>query len=103
MLCSLYGMYSEKPQLPSDFEAVTWLKLEDAIRAVHEKRAVSSSMEELYRVSPKGDQEAAGGLPVTVCLVQPHQVLFPVSHPEWTLQPRHRALTGLFSLSKLQG
>ena len=43
-------MNAERPQLPSDFEAVTWLKLEDAIRAVHEKRAVSSSLEELYRV-----------------------------------------------------
>ena len=47
---TLSCMDAEKPQLPSDFEAVTWLKLEDAIRAVHEKRAVSSSLEELYRV-----------------------------------------------------
>ena len=41
---------AEKPQLPTDFEAVTWKRLEEAVHAVHEKRAVSSSFEELYRV-----------------------------------------------------
>lgn len=37
-----------KPQLPSDFEATTWDKLKDAIAAVHQKRPVACSLEELY-------------------------------------------------------
>lgn len=38
-----------KPKLPTDFEANTWAKLQDAIHAVHGKRAVAYSLEELYR------------------------------------------------------
>ena len=37
------------PSLPADFEHATWLKLEAAVRAVHAKRPVESSLEELYR------------------------------------------------------
>ncbi|KAJ1619545.1 Cullin repeat-like-containing domain protein, partial [Pavlovales sp. CCMP2436] len=40
---------SIKPSLPADFELVTWQKLQAAVRAVHEKRPVESSLEELYR------------------------------------------------------
>lgn len=39
-----------KPQLPANFEEVTWAKLQDAVNAVHEKRPVATSLEELYRV-----------------------------------------------------
>lgn len=39
-----------KPKLPADFEDVTWAKLRDAVQAVNSKRAVSCSLEELYRV-----------------------------------------------------
>lgn len=38
-----------KPQLPKNFEEVTWAKLQDAVNAVHCKRPVSTSLEELYR------------------------------------------------------
>ncbi|KAK9797070.1 hypothetical protein WJX73_002435 [Symbiochloris irregularis] len=38
-----------KPKLPQDFEATTWAKLQAAVQAVHEKRAVAYSLEELYR------------------------------------------------------
>lgn len=43
-------MLAAKPKLPSDFEEATWSKLRDAVQAVHAKRAVSCSLEELYRV-----------------------------------------------------
>ena len=39
-----------KPQLPVDFEDATWSKLREAVQAVHGKRPVSVSLEELYRV-----------------------------------------------------
>eukprot|EP00899_Mesostigma_viride_P022837 jgi/Mesvir1/3738/Mv15014-RA.1 len=39
----------EAPKLPDNFGAVTWLKLQAAVNAVHEERAVSNSLEELYR------------------------------------------------------
>ncbi|KAK9826788.1 hypothetical protein WJX81_000888 [Elliptochloris bilobata] len=38
-----------KPKLPDGFEAETWAKLQDAVHAVHAKRPVSCSLEELYR------------------------------------------------------
>ncbi|CAI5508271.1 unnamed protein product [Closterium sp. Naga37s-1] len=38
-----------KPQLPPDYEETTWAKLREAVTAIHEKRAVSCSLEELYR------------------------------------------------------
>ncbi len=41
-----------KPKLPDGFEAETWAKLQDAVHAVHDKRPVSCSLEELYRVRP---------------------------------------------------
>ncbi|BDA50712.1 Cullin-4 [Coccomyxa sp. Obi] len=37
-----------RPQLPADFEARTWGKLREAVLAVHAKRPVSCSLEELY-------------------------------------------------------
>lgn len=37
-----------KPELPENFEVVTWAKLQEAITAVHCKRKVSTSLEELY-------------------------------------------------------
>lgn len=37
------------PKLPANFEQATWAKLLDAVRAVHGKRAVNHSLEELYR------------------------------------------------------
>ena len=39
-----------KPALPVDFEEATWTKLKDAVHAVHEKRRISTSLEELYMV-----------------------------------------------------
>jgi hypothetical protein len=48
---------AEQPKLPANFEQDTWAKLEDAVDAVHCKRTVACSLEELYRVSrPKGPQ-----------------------------------------------
>jgi len=40
-----------KPKLPTDFADKTWGKLQAAVSAVHQKRAVSCSLEDLYRVS----------------------------------------------------
>eukprot|EP01137_Pigoraptor_chileana_P033535 Opistho-2@24546 len=37
------------PKLPENYEAETWARLKDAIAAVHESRAVASSLEELYK------------------------------------------------------
>jgi cullin-4 len=42
---------AEKPKLPADFEEKTWSKLKEAVKAVHEKRRIEYSLEELYRVS----------------------------------------------------
>ncbi len=39
-----------KPKLPADFESTTWAKLNEAVLAVHGKKGVSLSLEELYRV-----------------------------------------------------
>jgi hypothetical protein len=39
-----------KPQLPANFEADTWAKLQAAVQAVHQKQPVATSLEELYRV-----------------------------------------------------
>jgi len=37
------------PRLPDNFEQATWAKLLEAVQAVHTKRAVTHSLEELYR------------------------------------------------------
>ncbi|GAX74771.1 hypothetical protein CEUSTIGMA_g2218.t1 [Chlamydomonas eustigma] len=37
-----------KPTLPENFEEATWSKLQEAIQAVHGKKRVSTSLEELY-------------------------------------------------------
>jgi hypothetical protein len=39
-----------KPELPANFEEATWCKLRDCVTAVHCKRPVSCSLEELYTV-----------------------------------------------------
>eukprot|EP00775_Hariotina_reticulata_P012777 gene12777-12905_t len=38
-----------KPKLPENFEDDTWSKLQAAVKAVHNKQPVASSLEELYR------------------------------------------------------
>lgn len=43
-------MAAARPQLPSDFEATAWGKLKEAVNAIHAKKPVSYSFEELYRV-----------------------------------------------------
>ncbi len=40
-----------KPKLPENFEEETWTQLQQAVRAVHNKAPVSSSLEELYKVT----------------------------------------------------
>lgn len=45
------GSCAGKPKLPGDFVEKTWLKLQIAVKAVHEKQPVSCSLEDLYRVS----------------------------------------------------
>lgn len=41
--------FKAKPKLPENFEQNTFAKLKDAVAAVHEKRSVNCSLEELYR------------------------------------------------------
>lgn len=48
--CPTLCAHAAKPELPPNFEEVTWAKLQDAVRAVHEKRPVACSLEELYAV-----------------------------------------------------
>lgn len=43
--------FDKKPALPSNFEEDTWAKLRDAVRAVHAKQPVSTSLEELYKAA----------------------------------------------------
>ncbi len=45
-----------RPELPSDFEEVTWGKLREAVHAVFHKQPVARSLEELFSVrsSPRG-------------------------------------------------
>eukprot|EP00878_Enallax_costatus_P001922 GHUV01002084.1.p1 GENE.GHUV01002084.1~~GHUV01002084.1.p1 ORF type:complete len:775 (+),score=225.89 GHUV01002084.1:456-2780(+) len=38
-----------KPKLPANFEEDTWAKLQAAVKAVHNKQPVATSLEELYR------------------------------------------------------
>ncbi len=47
---TLQMMLAVKPQLPLDFEAIAWGKLKEAVSAIHAKRPVSYSFEELYKV-----------------------------------------------------
>ncbi|KAG9293661.1 hypothetical protein G9A89_018998 [Geosiphon pyriformis] len=39
----------DKPKLPENYEALTWGKLQTAVRAIHNKQAVEDSLEELYK------------------------------------------------------
>eukprot|EP00271_Cylindrocystis_brebissonii_P008559 TRINITY_DN22947_c0_g1_i1.p1 TRINITY_DN22947_c0_g1~~TRINITY_DN22947_c0_g1_i1.p1 ORF type:complete len:827 (-),score=185.08 TRINITY_DN22947_c0_g1_i1:668-3148(-) len=41
--------FKERPKLPDNFEDVTWGKIHEAVTAIHEKKAVAGSLEELYR------------------------------------------------------
>ena len=40
-----------RPQLPPNYQEEAWSKLREAVDAIHQKRSVSSSLEELYQVS----------------------------------------------------
>jgi hypothetical protein len=67
--------HAEQPKLPDNFERDTWAKLQDAVDAVHCKRAVACSLEELYRVrsmvfllcSRVGGVVSAGACVLIVC------------------------------------
>lgn len=56
--------FSVKPELPVNFEEVTWGKLRECVVAVHNKTPVSCSLEELYMVRTGwwGDGRQAGPL-----------------------------------------
>jgi cullin-4 len=41
---------ADKPKLPNNFEEVTWVKIKEAVTAIHLKQPISGSLEELYRV-----------------------------------------------------
>ena len=43
--------FKSKPQLPEDFEAKTWAKLQMAVRSVYQKSAATESKEDLYRAA----------------------------------------------------
>jgi len=64
------GNVAAKPKLPENFEQTTTAKLKDAVAAVHEKRPVNCSLEELYQVRKLrrfralGLSHASGRLPV---------------------------------------
>ena len=49
-LYTTWCFHAAKPKLPADFESITWAKLNEAVLAVHGKKGVSLSLEELYRV-----------------------------------------------------
>lgn len=53
-MCFTRVVFTVKPKLPEDFESQTWSKLQAAVRAVHTKQHVATSLEELYRVRPAG-------------------------------------------------
>lgn len=40
---------SVKPNLPANFRETTWEKLQAAVQAIHHKRAITYSLEELYK------------------------------------------------------
>lgn len=40
----------ERPKLPANYQEVTWDKLSDAVDAIHHRRSVNTSLEELYQV-----------------------------------------------------
>ncbi|CAK9867204.1 unnamed protein product [Sphagnum jensenii] len=41
--------FKDKPKLPNNFEEVTWVKIKEAVTAIHLKQPISGSLEELYR------------------------------------------------------
>lgn len=51
-----------KPKLPENFEDATWEKLKDTVQAVHAKQPVSTSLEELYRVTNPPPPPLSGSL-----------------------------------------
>lgn len=42
--------FLERPLLPDDYIEKAWSKLQEAVDAINQKQAVSSSFEELYQV-----------------------------------------------------
>jgi cullin-4 len=60
-----------RPQLPSDFEATAWAKLKEAVNAIHAKRPVSYSFEELYRVSTSLHRAQSGQARLCTVTLQP--------------------------------
>lgn len=63
-----------RPQLPSDFEATAWAKLKEAVNAIHAKRPVSYSFEELYRVSTSLHRSQSGQARLCTVTLQPSPV-----------------------------
>ena len=45
-----YFSSTEKPKLPENYQQETWLKLKEAIEAIHNSHAIRASLEELYQV-----------------------------------------------------
>ena len=47
--CCAYAAAAEKPRLPDNYEERTWFQLKDAVHAIHARRAIDASLEELYQ------------------------------------------------------
>ena len=45
----MHFVVSEKPKLPDNYQQETWVKLREAVDAIHMSRAIRSSLEELYQ------------------------------------------------------
>ena len=43
------SLISEKPKLPDNYQQETWVKLQEAVNAIHTSHAIRSSLEELYQ------------------------------------------------------
>lgn len=41
--------FKEKPKLPDNYQQETWVKLQEAVNAIHTRHAIRSSLEELYQ------------------------------------------------------
>lgn len=55
----LLTIFLVKPTLPENFEDETWQKLRQAIHAIYEKQAITSSLEELYKVNNTANNSIA--------------------------------------------
>lgn len=47
---AVMSVIADKPKLPDNYREKTWDQLKDAIDAIHNSRAITSSLEELYQV-----------------------------------------------------